>query len=325
MKGITIFLVVFGHCLQYGNGQEFLTSGAFFDDVLYKIIYSFHMPLFALVSGYLFFWSVSTRRPREVVMRQANNLVLPACMWPLLIETARAVVHVYRGDFAGISLFISKAAHGMLYSIWFLWAMFFASMVVLLAREKFRDSAKFYMLVIVMLLFVPGRIIPSTYIFVFPYFVVGYIWHREGMDEKFTLSKSLTLEIVLLWLGMLMFFNRDSYVYTTGTKIFVYSQKFFIPSQLGIDVFRWAIGFAGSAAILLLLKLVKPLGIFAKLGIKSLGIYIIHGSVIGRILPSQGGYIINFWEAVIIVGACYLVSEMLSRVKILNKLLLGGR
>ena len=166
VKGVTIFLVVFGHCIQYGNGQEFLRSGAFFDDILFKIIYSFHMPLFAVVSGYLFFWSVSSRRAREVITRQADSLILPACVWPLVIVAARALFHVYRGKFGGISLFMLTAANEMLYRFWFLWAMFFCSMIVLLAREKFNDSMKFYAAVLVMLLFVPASVIPAAHIFI---------------------------------------------------------------------------------------------------------------------------------------------------------------
>lgn len=57
IKGIAIFLVVFGHSIQYGSGSYFLKSGLFFQNNVFKVIYSFHMPLFMLVSGFLFYSS----------------------------------------------------------------------------------------------------------------------------------------------------------------------------------------------------------------------------------------------------------------------------
>ena len=321
MKGITIFLVVFGHCIQYGNGKSF----DYFNDPLFKIIYSFHMPLFAVVSGYLFFWSVSSRKPREVITHQTNSLILPIFSRAVIVTAIRAALIVYTRNFAGASSLLSEFCRSFLGGLWFLWAMFFCSMIVLLAREKFNDSMKFYAAVLVMLLFVPDSITPATNIFMYPYFVAGYMWHREGMDEKFTLRKSLTLGVVLLWMVMLLFFDKASFIYTTGTAIVKYSQKVFVSSQLGIDVFRWAIGFAGSAAVLLLLRLVKPVEIFAALGAKSLGIYILHVNVVSIVLPAQGGYIINFFEAVLLSAICYLLGVVISRSRILNRFILGGR
>ena len=49
IKGIAVILMVYGHCLQYGvNGKI-----DYFNMLCFKIIYSFHMPLFTIVSGYL--------------------------------------------------------------------------------------------------------------------------------------------------------------------------------------------------------------------------------------------------------------------------------
>src|SRR5690606_8207293 len=45
-KFILIFLVVFGHLIQ-----SYIDSNSFFS-ALYKLLYTFHMPAFILVSGY---------------------------------------------------------------------------------------------------------------------------------------------------------------------------------------------------------------------------------------------------------------------------------
>ena len=49
------------------------------------------------------------------------------------------------------------------------------------------------------------------------------------------------------------------------------------------------------------------------------------GYVFGRIRPEYGGYIVNFIEAVIIVSACCILTELISRNRITRKFLLGGR
>ena len=51
-KGLAIFLMLWGHCIQscvVGSDVDF------FENTVFKAIYSFHMPLFMLISGYLFF------------------------------------------------------------------------------------------------------------------------------------------------------------------------------------------------------------------------------------------------------------------------------
>ena len=272
-----------------------MLSGAFFDDILFKIIYSFHMPLFALVSGYLFWWSVNSRTPREVIIRQTITLVLPLFSLAVLLGIIGALRHIYIGDFIGVSTTLWKMFNNFIYGFWFLRAMFLASMIVLLVREKFSDSVKFYVFVLVIFLFMPSQIIPSTHIFVYPYFVAGYLWHRERMDEKINLSFSLKAGIILLWCIMLMFYDRASYVYTTGTALIKYRQSIFMPAQILTDAFRWLIGFVGCGAMLILLKLVKPVSVITALGRRSLGIYMISGYMM-RYLPEHGGYLVNFIE-----------------------------
>lgn len=50
LKGILIVLVVLGHSIQ---ASMMKLGGDFLNDYLWNIIYSFHMPVFIAVSGYL--------------------------------------------------------------------------------------------------------------------------------------------------------------------------------------------------------------------------------------------------------------------------------
>lgn len=47
LKGFAIFMVIAGHAVQY------LISGDYYDKAVYRVIYSFHMPLFMAITGFL--------------------------------------------------------------------------------------------------------------------------------------------------------------------------------------------------------------------------------------------------------------------------------
>ena len=53
LKCFAIFLVLYGHSIQYLTPQHFENC------ILFKFIYSFHMPLFAMISGYFSFPSMN--------------------------------------------------------------------------------------------------------------------------------------------------------------------------------------------------------------------------------------------------------------------------
>lgn len=311
VRGLAIFLVVFGHCIQYGNGWGF----DFFGDVVFKIIYSFHMPLFALVSGYLFFFSMSRRTSYEVVVRQITSLLVPALSWAIVWNLP------YVHDIEIIAI-LNTFRHGF----WFLWSMLLCSIGVFITEKFFAGRIFIYAAEIIVSVFVPAYIVSGIYIFMYPNFVAGYIWHREGLDERFAALPYVKkfyvgLLATALWLVMLCFFNHSSYVYITGTYVFSHRNFWY---QIYIDMFRWLIGLVGSVSVMLMLKLVKSLQVLSFLGTKSLGIYIISGHVL-RYLPAQGGYIINFVEAVVITFVCCIICMLIGKVKFLNKCLLGGR
>ena len=125
------------------------------------------MPLFALVSGYLFYSSASRRTPG--------------------LETVTAGV---------IGWFI--------HSFWFLWAMFWCSLAVVIAEKFFRGRIAFYVLLAVISLFVPDKLNAALHSFMYPYFVAGYIWYREGFDTKVNglssqLKVSSSIAVIAAW------------------------------------------------------------------------------------------------------------------------------
>ncbi len=60
-KGILITLVLLGHCIQCLSGDIYYSNTMYYSNWLMKYIYSFHMPMFIYISGYLTFFSIKKR------------------------------------------------------------------------------------------------------------------------------------------------------------------------------------------------------------------------------------------------------------------------
>lgn len=76
LRGIAIFLMLWGHSIQYCDNAQF----DFFENTAFKIIYSFHMPLFMLISGYLFYFSEQKRGMIELMEYKTKSLLYPLLM-----------------------------------------------------------------------------------------------------------------------------------------------------------------------------------------------------------------------------------------------------
>lgn len=70
LKGISMYLVIFTHCLQYIAAQTF-------ENTLFQVVYVFHMPLFIIVSGYLFRKKID-RPLHSTIVNLFVRLIIPS-------------------------------------------------------------------------------------------------------------------------------------------------------------------------------------------------------------------------------------------------------
>ena len=119
LKGIAILCVIYGHCLQYGSGSAFLQQELYWDNIWMKVIYSFHMPLFIAISGYLFFFSLERNGAKICLIKRAKSL-LPVCgTWAVIL----LVRDVAMGNRLGSIHTIARLGRYFLTDFWFLWAV----------------------------------------------------------------------------------------------------------------------------------------------------------------------------------------------------------
>lgn len=121
-KGITIILVIIGHCLPLYTTD--LT------DALFNFIYSFHMPLFFLISGYFY-------KPGKLDLgRKAKQLLLPyfiisainlywKCQRVPNVDINKNIIAILYGNSSDIRKKAFEFNFPIIGALWFLLALFF--------------------------------------------------------------------------------------------------------------------------------------------------------------------------------------------------------
>lgn len=331
IRAFAIITVVFGHCIQFGSGSY---AGNCLENNVFKFIYSFHMPLFMLLSGYLFHFSCKKHSFSKNLLSRFTTLFIPIIMWniiPFIIYTYHDRPHTF-------AYLFKTYIFTMMDNSWFLWAIFYCSFAVLIVNRFFKDNLIIYLIGLILTFFIPDSHNLFLYKFMYPYFVIGYFYHKRSdkYNEKYLKPLNNTKILVasaVIFATLLCFFNTDSYIYTTGYTLL---GREILP-QLGIDIYRFTIGLFGSLFIIILLLKIHPMlsdqimNAFSVIGSHSLGIYMISGLIFQYLLSdfttwiSHINYLIILAEMVIILGISILISLCIKKITITNMLFFGGR
>ncbi len=251
IKGIAIILVVLAHSVQWGSGRDFQEQGLFFSDPLFKVIYGFHMPLFMVVSGYLFHGTLKRHSASDVLRSRLRMLLLPIATW----QTLYLAILLIAGEIvlSASLLYTYKGA------LWFLWSVLFCSVMVLVGHKWFRDSWLYYVVVGVALLLVPGKWLDGLHVFMFPYFVGGYLWNASagerwykgmcscgaGMSHLLIAGVAIAIYIILYY----VYDTPDHSIYRNGTCLLGRESLW---EQAAIDAARYVYGWAGVVAVMVI-------------------------------------------------------------------------
>ena len=338
VKAFAIILVVIGHNIQFGSGANYLEEKLFFDNIYFKYIYSFHMPLFMLISGYFFAYGI-TKKAKDIFINKFKSLIVPILTWAIFPLVVFVITTILKNDFsiiATIKYYISYS----LFSLWFLWAVFWCSLLVLITNKIFKDEIFIYILIFTISFFLPDGYNLAEYKFMFPYFVIGYFYKKYNFQEK--LNKIYNSNYFLCISGIIFFillyhFERSSYIYTSKFSILHKD----IINQLSIDLYRYFIGFIGSIFTLsLLLKLyniatkkiiLNENNFIITIGKNTMGIYIISSFINQYILKrvtsflTHPNYFIIGIESVLVILVSILIIKFIQQYKIPNKFLLGAK
>ncbi len=265
IKGYAILLVILGHCIQYN-----ITNG-FDNNIIFRYIYSFHMPLFMLVSGYITKY-MSNIDFKHFLTKKTKHLIVPFLSWAIigcLIYNRNIITTIKK-------LFFDPSNGGL----WFLTTLFSLSLIIcILNIISNKIKINFYILIsIFSLFFVCAGAICKTNILGIRSISWYYIFYVSGIilkqyeNQKIIaiLYKNVYWELLLF--VIFAYFFRRSYTsndYSIISKLTFFANKLFV-AFLGIMSSYFICKKYLSS------KDNKIIRIFSKIGQKTLGIYAIQ-------------------------------------------------
>lgn len=325
IKGFGIILVVLGHCIQFGSGKAFYDSQLYLDNEIFRFIYSFHMPLFMLVSGYLYWFTVNRHPVKSILVTRFSKYLLPVLLWNTIAAGGFALIKRIVQGSCGLTL--TEFLISYLTGLWFLWAIFWCSLIVLLVHMIFKDNIVAYIVIGGLIMLIPPILNAELYVSMYPYFVIAYLWNKHNMAGKFSLLTPLIRNSIILFITILFFVM----MYVTD-----YLNVLDLIRRISPYFYGLVRSLSGCVMVLMIWKALMPIipnkigKSIASIGERSLGIYIIHGNIVTYILlrltPSFRYNLLQIiTETIVIAAASYVATLLLEKHKLTSKLFLGGR
>lgn len=322
LKGCLILLVVLGHAIQQALGD------ACYQNHLWNIIYSFHMPAFMAVSGFFAYHKNGlgggTNTLLKSLFRRFRQLVIPFILWTILFLLINSQI-----TWLAICQKIVYPDGGL----WFLWVLFIISAIFNIGiwlsdichiRENVVLIIIALCLVAVMVLF-DVRLFGYQFIaYYFLFYLIGFLLHKyEG--TMIIHNKLVMFLLALIWGMLAWFWNMHS--------LPPFMQGLPIPGTLGQYGYRFitatiAIFVIFAASPLLLKKKTKWNKPLIYLGTISLGIYASHYILIGKIAKMFLGIVLSSTIVIICSFATGILISLgivwlFSKWKVTNQLFLG--
>lgn len=137
-KGIGIILVVYGHTLRGVENANLSLNKDFFY-VNDSSIYSFHMPLFFVLSGLFFVKSLNKYNFKKLLIEKTKTILYPFVIWSILQTSIEIILSNFTNGQIGIdSLFTAIIIPRA--QFWFLHALFFIFIVNILLHYFFKSK-----------------------------------------------------------------------------------------------------------------------------------------------------------------------------------------
>lgn len=203
LKFLAIFLVLWGHTEQY------LLSGDYAERAVYRHIYSFHMPLFMMISGFFFAMTAKPGVTKNIIAK-IRQLILPAVCGALILVLPSAIFHRHLPSYESI---YNAELHGF----WFLKSAFACSLLglfpFLIFRSHFWIASLITLFLSQSLLKVPVLNLPTMY----PAFLLGGIIYRY--HDRFLASARWIIPLCgFVWIMCNLFLDADAYRTMKGSR-----------------------------------------------------------------------------------------------------------
>lgn len=270
-KGIAIILMVIGHTIPY--------------NAINKFIFSFHMPLFVILSGFTYKMPKDNKEIKSRFKKYIKQLVIP---YILVLFVYNLLIFIGSADFSLISVFkefVKKLIWGngcdyVLFNInftgvgpiWFLIALFFSKLLFDFLGCKFKESDVY------------GKLVLYSFGALFGIIIGKIIWLPQSFDLVF-------IFLLYLYIGFILkkYSNKlEKYKVVLFTICFiVWTVCLGLDLNVELAVRSYPAGFlsileaiCASYCVIELCKLLEKFDaiklVFAKIGMVSLTILCVH-------------------------------------------------
>lgn len=327
LKLFAIYLVILGHCFQH------LLSSNYIDEPGYKMIYSFHMPLFMIISGY-FAASGLKRDFIPSIITKARQLLLPFITAVLLFITITTLINQVP--------FFDKLNFLLKHGFWFLKTAFFCFLLARISNcfGKYKILAFAATLALTQIPHIYRIDYFTTNIdIMYPCFVAGIVMRNYwNTIEKH--HKAIAIATGCIFSAMLLFWSKEFWQPTGEMmhklKCGEFSEALYLAY---LRYYRLMIGIMGSTFFISLFHWCingaknKLIDTISKYGQYTLGIYILQTFILESLMARYinfdnvnsfiFGFIIAPLLSLFLLIVCIFLSKILDSNKITAFLFLG--
>lgn len=308
IKGFLIFLVCWGHIIQFHIGEGHLQNETF------MLIYSFHMPLFIMISGYFACKSIKVGGVLLVIKTRTKRLLIPAVVWVSIFF----VLARLRGETVDAHM-LATTLHGA----WFLFCLY---ILYIVASFVWRTNHPYL---------ISGAIALFLYL-MFPYWPMGlrhlvYYLQLTRMWPVFVIGIFVCERDILKRLGK----TEKGFIIAIASAIYLFyvtSGIFMHQQEWQWYVFKDIAALSATVVWLFTLRLLYVKvsnSIFATilctLGNATLGVYMLNAQIIRILPPVSDNWFVMFATAILVTALCYAITLLLRKYKYTRIILLGEK
>lgn len=285
-KNILAFLVVLGHLLQIGISQGDLSS---ISSWMKYAIYSFHMPLFIFITGYLYSKRI-TDPPKRFFKKKFNQLVYPSIIWGIVLLLFDAI---FNNQFS-----LQLLKDSIIYYIWYPKSLF----IVFLICFPFLYTQKPFWAIIAFLI----SLLFGAYFMLalqLPAFICG--WYYSKYENTRILQRVLFLFFIVFIIELCVIHPS---LKSSGLNVLAnctfdgflnYSHRLLLAIS-GSVVFFIIIRYLGHFIIVLSSAIIN-----SRLAEMTLGVYLVQSIIVERLVPML--FSITCWYLYIPISIVFFI------------------
>jgi len=269
LKGVAIILMVLGHSIQINDPN-------YDNNLLFRIIYSFHMPMLMFLSGFI----LSTQFGYSLLnylKKNAVRLLVPFIVWCI-------ISYIFIRFQTNISLpaYLFDLMKSPARGLWFLWILFLNSALLFgslkLARYKKQQHRENYYVIAAILLSLTASadfLALTDVKQYFPYYAAGFFSCKYGDALK---ARRKIIYLVAAVVFPLLVFSWKRNAFPTFYPVLLHFLNEDI-ARLVVSIYKYAVAFGGIALCSFILERIRQSWLYSFLswlGMLTLDVYSCH-------------------------------------------------